>query len=251
MSREYIAAAMSDEAIRKQAKKTLTFYRPRLAFPINIVAILMNSPTVPTVKGDKKLRYVIVPDHELDDYAVTEFTDDERIITVRKSVHEAARFGDGRSRLTLAHELGHAVLHTGAPKARGAVLQKTKFIKPYESAERQATVFGAAFLIDDARAAQLASPGEISVEFCVSHEAATICFDRLHEHARRQVIAHKLRDLSAEIAAHNKRKADTPNYLETQCPTCGNKTLLALGVKFLCTNCGTVSDSFQDGDPYP
>ena len=185
MGQDFIAAKLSDDEIRRIAKKVFAFYKPRPAYPINIVAILQ-SGSVPTVKGEMKLRYHVVPDYELDDYAITEFQDNSRIVTARKSIHEDAGFGVGHARMTLAHELGHAVMHSGAPKARSAVQIKTNFIKPYESAERQATVFGSSFLIDDVLAVQLANPEEISVEFCVSGEAARICYDRLHRQAKRK-----------------------------------------------------------------
>jgi hypothetical protein len=248
MGQDFIAAKLSDDEIRLMAKKTLAFYKSRAAYPINIVAILQ-SELVPTVKGEMKLRYDVVPDRELDDYAITDFQDNLRVITARRSIHEAAGFGDGHARMTLAHELGHSVMHSGAPKARSVVHVKTNFIKPYESAERQATVFGSAFLIDDVRAAQLENPAEISVEFCVSLEAARICFDRLHQKARRAKISQQLQKLSAEIASANKPEKEGPHYLDSACPRCSKQTMLKIGIKFLCTTCDHVCDPFQDGDP--
>lgn len=250
MGIEYIAAKLSDDEIRRIARKTLAYYKPRPAYPINIVAILQRG-SVPTLTGAMQLRYQTVPDCDLDEYAITDFREGERIITARQSVHDLAQFGDGRSRMTLAHELAHAVLHTGAPKARGLVTQKLSFVKPFESAERQANVFGSGFLIDDARAAALNEADEVAVEFCVSREAALICLERLNERARRQEMARKLRELSADIAASSRPPSKAQQYADACCPRCGTKTLLAIGCKFLCTTCDAVSDSFQDGDPYP
>jgi Zn-dependent peptidase ImmA (M78 family) len=77
------------------------------------------------------------------------------------TVFNAAKLGEGRSRMTLVHELGHALMHDGGPKFRhtGAVgttdLSKDR---PFESAERQAKIFAPAFLIHDEIAATLTHP---------------------------------------------------------------------------------------------
>src|ERR1700733_11284851 len=39
-------------------------------------------------------------------------------IVIKNSVYQLARKRDGRSRMTLAHELGHLVMHPGASKLR-------------------------------------------------------------------------------------------------------------------------------------
>jgi hypothetical protein len=248
MGQDFIAAKRSDEEIRRIANQTLVYYKPRPAYPIPIIQIVQ-SGSVPTLKGKMTLRFAIVPDHSLDDYAITEFRDDLRIVTARKSIHEAALYGDGHARMTLAHELGHAVMHTGAPKARSVIDVKKNFIQPYESAERQAKVFASAFLIDDIRAAQLATPEEISEEFVVSLEAARICFERLHQKARREKISQQMKALAAELASANKPEKAAPHYLESTCPQCREQKMLEIGVKFLCTTCNHVCDPFQDGDP--
>lgn len=248
MGQDFIATKLSDDEIRRIAKKTLAYYKPRPSYPINIVAV-MQSKSVPALKGEMSLRYDVVPDHELDDYAITDFRDNLRIITARMSIHEAAVYGDGHARMTLAHELGHAVMHSGAPKARSVIEVKRNFIQPYESAERQAKVFASAFLIDDIRAAQLATSEEISEEFLVSLEAARICFERLHQKARREKISQQMKALAAELASANKPEKAAPHYLDSTCPQCREQKMLEIGVKFLCTNCNHVCDPFQDGDP--
>ncbi|MFY9629023.1 MAG: ImmA/IrrE family metallo-endopeptidase, partial [Methylocystis sp.] len=222
MGQDFIAAKFSDDEIRRIAKRTLAFYKPRPAYPIRIVDIVQ-SGSVLTLKREMPLRYAVAPDHSLDDHAITEFQDDLRIITVRKSINDAAKYGDGHARMTLAHELGHAVMHSGAPKARSIIEVKRNFIKPYESAERQANVFASSFLIDDFRAGQLASPEEISEEFLVSLEAARICFERLHQKARREKISQEMKALAAELASGNKPEKAAPHYLETACPRCSKQ----------------------------
>ena len=104
------------------------------------------------------------------------------VISVKRSVHEKAQFGDGRSRMTLAHELAHGVMHYGAAKFRMAgAAGATSFSKTnaYESAEHQAKVFASAFLVHDAQAVEFSSAETISEEFGISLEAARIVFERI------------------------------------------------------------------------
>lgn len=57
---------------------------------------------------------------------------------IRRDVYDAAVDGDARSRFTMAHEMGHMVMHVGASYARnnsGAVMQI------YENSEWQADEF--------------------------------------------------------------------------------------------------------------
>jgi Zn-dependent peptidase ImmA (M78 family) len=126
----------------------------------------------------------------------TEFAADSVIITVKRSVHQKAVWGDGRARMTLAHELAHGAMHNGAIMFRNSDAVGTTELSrtnPSESAEHQAKVFAAAFLIDDSIAAFLSSPEEISTEFLVSLEAAEICFERLAEEAEHALSAERVR----------------------------------------------------------
>jgi hypothetical protein len=248
MSGNFIANKLSDDAIRELAVKTRTHYKPRPAYPLQVVNIVSKSGSVPTLQGIKALNYQIVPDAELSVEALTEFTEVGRTITVRKSVHERAKFGVGRDRFTLAHELAHAVIHDGAPKARSLVRAVPKFIKPYESSEHQADVFASAFLIDDKIAAQLPTAKDIEVEFAVSAKAAEICFERLHQRERKAALSDSFRSLARELQNPNEVTSEEKNYIQTSCPRCGNQTLMEIGIKFFCTSCDFVCDPFGDGD---
>src|SRR5262249_33696882 len=95
---------------------------------------------------------------------------DERIMKVRESVHEGARMRVPRYRMTLAHEVGHMALnHTGAPKSRiPGVGAREVFISPAKSAERQASVFAAAFLMPRAQVRQCTSPADVARRLNVS-----------------------------------------------------------------------------------
>jgi hypothetical protein len=138
------------------------------------------------------LRIVVRPDNELpDDEAIAKF--DARIVEVRKSVNDGARAGHPRCRMTLAHELGHIALdHRGAPKSRkpggGG---REAFISASKSAERQATVFAAAFLMPRAQVRQCKSPDEVARRLKVSGEAAEIRFEQVN-----------VRDIEKKTPAH-------------------------------------------------
>jgi len=86
-------------------------------------------------------RYEIVPDRELGDAEATTSMN-ERVIRISESCYAAARRGHPRYPFTLAHELGHLLLHTGRQTslARGTV-------KAYVDPEWQANAFASAFLM--------------------------------------------------------------------------------------------------------
>lgn len=93
-------------------------------------------------------RLLIKRDDEMTEDAVTEPQKDR--ITVRRSVYRAACENDPRARLTLAHELGHFLLHRDKnvqmhKDQRGAV-QHVKGMDSTESTEAQADMFARHFL---------------------------------------------------------------------------------------------------------
>lgn len=106
--------------------------------------------------------------------AYTEF--DPPTITLRESVYTAAAKHDGRARMTLAHELGHLLLHkSAAPLNRAPERYKNADkLKPFASAEYQANVFGAAFLVPDWIACDFDDPAALARHCCVSRKLATI-----------------------------------------------------------------------------
>jgi hypothetical protein len=86
--------------------------------PVNILRCL-ESGSVLTLYGRKELIFVVLDDSELGSaYAKTEFTKGVVTITCRRSVRDRAVVGVGRDRMTLAHELAHAVLHHSVPLFR-------------------------------------------------------------------------------------------------------------------------------------
>jgi hypothetical protein len=93
-------------------------------------------------------RLVIMADAEMREDAVTEPHLDR--ITVRRSVYIAACEGDAEARFTLAHELGHFLLHREKhvqmhKDQRGSV-QSVSDMNAEESVEDQADMFARHFL---------------------------------------------------------------------------------------------------------
>jgi Zn-dependent peptidase ImmA (M78 family) len=152
--------------------------------------------------------------------------------------------------MTLAHELAHGVMHYGAPMYRhtdAAGPTQLSETSAAESAEHQAKVFAAAFLIEDTVAAKLSSPEEISTEFIVSIEAAEICYERLVAESEHAQSAERVRLSNEEFQARmreaeERRPEQTIQYTGDFCTVCGNATLIPMGIKLLCHTCGNVSD---------
>lgn len=253
MSEDKRVTGRSNEQVRAIAKRTQSEYQVARRRPVNILKCL-ESGSVPTIYGRKKLIFRVVDDAVLGDVdGKTEFSKGVVTITVKRSVRDEARMGVGRARMTLAHELAHAVMHHGTPLFRliGAA-GSTALAKEaaYESAEHQAKVFASAFLIHDEDAAQMGDAIEISVEFGVSLEAARVYLDRLRQKIERQKSAERVLKIAQEAKAAilGKSVIKAPAYLDAACSSCHSLTLLPIGNKVLCDICGFVGDRFQDGD---
>jgi hypothetical protein len=192
LSTDYPVVGRSDEEIRKLAKGLLACVGAHNREPVNVLAIL-DRKEIPTVFGLKRLVLNIVDDAALDgNDALTIFGNALVTISVKRAVHNEAKLGVGRARMTLAHELGHAVVHKGPPMARatGAYgVSRHRWIKPFESAEHQAKVFAAALLINDVSGEFVESAEQASVRFGISLEAAEIYHAALIEERNRPLIA--------------------------------------------------------------
>ena len=193
----------SNEEIRRIAERTKVDFSVSRLRPVNILRCLQ-SGSVLTFYGRKKLIFIIVDDDSSDLTGIdakTEFSKDAVTITCTRSVRNRAEMGVGRDRMTLAHELGHAVVHHSTPLFRlvGAA-GSTALAREaaYTSAEHQAKVFASAFLIHDEDAANMTDAHEISVQFGVSLKAAEVCFDRVLRKAERQRNAARVRKSADE-----------------------------------------------------
>lgn len=142
----------------------------------DIVEILTRGE-IKTRFGIKKLSLEFVPDGQLQgDEARTLATPNQIEIQIEISVFERAKRGDGRARMTLAHELGHAVLHEkSVPLARPILeTERPGYLHPYEEAEHQAKYFAPAFLMPRQIVSRFSSAEALARECHVSLQAATI-----------------------------------------------------------------------------
>jgi hypothetical protein len=198
MANDYLVKERSNDECRRLAKKTRTWFGRDDAQYLDVCECLTKGE-IWTVFGVRRLVLTIKPDEEMgEDDAVTTYADGVITITTKRSRWDRAQRKHGRSRQTLAHELGHAVqghaeMRTDAPMARrqGAA---GKYISPKDrpstyrsaeglpaskSAEHQAKVFAPAFLINDRIAETLSSAKEIALAFGISQQSAEIYFKQL------------------------------------------------------------------------
>ena len=251
MSVDYRVNGRSDYEVGRIARRARSAYQQDGRCPVDVIRCL-ESGWVRTEFGRKKLELKVVPDSEMpNDDARTEYIDGVVVVMVRRSVYLLAKCGDGRSRMTLAHELGHAVMHPGAPKHRHVGAAGTidlSRVKPYESAEHQAKVFASAFLINDDLAINFDSADRISEEFGVSFEAAAIYCEQRVKRTEREESARRVRELNAQLQASIPILPREARYAPDACTVCGKATMVPIGTKYWCDTCRKLRDPFADGD---
>lgn len=91
---------------------------------------------------------------------------------IREDVYEGARQGVGRDRFTIAHELGHYLLHNEPGLAR--TLKPRGSLQAFRCSEWQANSFAGALLIPTDVAQALRDPYAIAVTCGVSVDAANV-----------------------------------------------------------------------------
>lgn len=97
----------------------------------------------------------IVDKNEMHEYAL--YLPDIKTIVIREDVYEQALEGNPRHRFTIAHEIGHAVLHNDIRKL-ARIEGKLPSIKAYEDPEWQANEF----------AGELLAPAQLIANLTVS-----------------------------------------------------------------------------------
>jgi IrrE N-terminal-like domain len=251
MEEDYRVKGRSNLEFRELAKKLRDFFGVGEHSRVDVLACL-STRSIWTVKGVQRLNFQVRPDPEMGrDDAVTSYGKGIITIAVKQSVRDQALVGDGRARQTLAHELGHAVMHDGRPMSRRSGASgngSPKWLKAFESAEHQAKVFAPAFLINDTVSGRATSPEDISVEAGISLESANIYFEELTEHRNHEKSAANVLRLADEFRALTTPALPKTHYLNEFCTTCGKLTVFPVGIKFMCDTCHTVVDRFQDGD---
>lgn len=112
----------------------------------------------------------IVDDHELKGrYAETDI--ENKVIRVRRSIYDKAVEGDGFSRMTIMHEIGHYECLVNQPITFNRAPDNVE-IKPYEDPEWQAKCFAGEIMIPVDKVKDM-SPSVIVKKCGVSNAAAT------------------------------------------------------------------------------
>jgi hypothetical protein len=94
----------------------------------------------------------------------------ERTIRITEPVYEATRRGHPRYLFTLAHELGHLLLHTGKQTS----LARGEKVKAFLDPEWQANTFASAFLMPESGIRACDSISHVMRKYGVSRPAAEI-----------------------------------------------------------------------------
>ncbi|MDQ0135017.1 hypothetical protein J2T08_002938 [Neorhizobium galegae] len=133
-----------------QMAKVADHYKKILGIPDAEYVDIVNIIEFKVSKIYPNFRFIIKRDQDFPDEAFTDFENDS--ILVRESIYIAASEGDAKSRMILAHELGHYLLHRdkGAPKmhkTRDGAYDSIKELNSTESAEDQADMFAQHFLV--------------------------------------------------------------------------------------------------------
>jgi hypothetical protein len=105
---------------------------------------------------------------------------DENIVRIREDVYNRACEGAGRDRMTMAHELGHLILHRDIGMAR---LPPDSVIPVYMDSEWQANCFGGELLICATHIHICGDVTEIANCFGVSTQAASTQWDQYKREA--------------------------------------------------------------------
>lgn len=197
--------------------------------------------------GIKHFVQKIVPDLEIDGYeASTLITSSHVRIRLSQTTWRRAEALDRRARFTLAHELGHAVLHKNIDELGRERQAQRRLGSPVVSVERQADRFADAFLVTDEMIQAATSADHLGQIALISDRASDIIWEREQNRLSRPLIANELRRLSIELKQTNQLPNASVKFL---CPGCGKHSLLKLDTKYLCIgDCDRVFDAFPDGD---
>ncbi|WP_373840471.1 ImmA/IrrE family metallo-endopeptidase [Glaesserella sp.] len=119
----------------------------------------------------KYQKYHIVPDEDM--RGILGITLPDGNIVLRQSVYDGACDGNGRDRFTIAHELGHAIMHKEFIGLARPVEKNTKI---YCNAEWQANEFAGRLLLPDSyiRLHNKSSVADIAEIFGISSECAQL-----------------------------------------------------------------------------
>ena len=126
-----------------------------------------------------KFSYEIVPDSTFPDNVHADTDVMSQHIRIKESVYEGAADGNGRDRMTIAHEIGHffTLCFCGFKFQRNFKKEK---IPAYKSPEWQAKCFAGELLVDYDLVRNM-QPYEIVEKCGVSYEAAYYQYRQIHK----------------------------------------------------------------------
>jgi IrrE N-terminal-like domain len=249
MSTNFTGDPLSDQQIVAHALQLRRFHRLG-DLDVPDVVTLLEYKTILTRFGEKRFDYQIVDDEVLGgDEAITLIAESHVRIRVSRTTYDRATSLDRRARFSIAHEFAHGTLHkNAAPLARARQETVKRVVPAYVSVERQADVFASGYLVTDAMTRLSTSPSDLAEKYLISAAAADIRWEKEQTRLRRDAIGVGLRALQVELLDAGKAKVSR-NDNALLCPACASRTLIPIGVKYLCRGpCDRIYDSFPDGD---
>lgn len=217
-----------------------------------------------TIAGEKRLVLEIVSSSDLAYSemngvdAITINRKEVVIIRITESVYKLALAGVARARMTLAHELGHAVLcHPGEALARITGVTRSTPISPaVRRFESEANRFAFYFLVKEELAQFCDSPQSLSESFGVSVLSAEIWFAERRENEARPRVISKFDSLLQEL---NGKVKSTPSTRDERqlgeqaagfpCFCTKGRLKPSVGGKYECDSCHRVVE-LPDGDSF-
>ncbi|MCD7981300.1 MAG: ImmA/IrrE family metallo-endopeptidase [Clostridiales bacterium] len=140
----------------------------------------------PVVKFLENVLPILIPEFQLEIVPVVEMGNkhgetfpDKNLIRIREDIYLRAVAGEGRDRLTIAHEIGHLLLHERSEIAL-CRMEPGEKLKPYEDPEWQANAFGGE-LLASSYLIQGMSVSEVKEKCGVSASAASVQLRALYK----------------------------------------------------------------------
>lgn len=141
MTNKFKASPLSNAIICDYAKQFRKMLGIKDNTPIDILSVL--EIAMPLLDGEFNYSVRHREDMEVDTHAYTDPSNNE--IVILNEIYDRAVAGHGRDRFTIAHELGHYLLHNRQMCVLTRIYGSEKIL-PYEDPEWQADAFAGEFL---------------------------------------------------------------------------------------------------------
>jgi IrrE N-terminal-like domain len=186
---------------------------------------------------------------ELGPNAEGRYDDIKKIMLFPESALIGSYWGDGRARMTIAHEVAHAALgHKGILNRSTTGSRAEMLSRLVKRQETEAKRFAAAILAPLRLMDAAMTREQISMRFGLSLNAASIRSEQFSERERRKNGAKRelpeyfvsfMRTLETDDFA----ESGAPHaFVEQECQGCMQRKLISVGTKLLCTSCGAVAE---------